>query len=206
MVSRNKLEAEAALSETKTILDRDWDFCRLIISLPANKYIASSQVITNTISSGHVMAKEFESTIGRLGHLALVVPFVNHFISRLRELLWKAKASPRWKTKIPPQCINDLQLMIFFIKKAHEGVSMNQIAYRKPTQAYRSDLCPAGIGGYSHKGLAWRSAIPPDLQFRASNNLLESLAAVIKPWVDIIVGHLQKGDCALSMTDSTTIE
>ena len=83
---------------------------------------------------------------------------------------------------------------------------MNQIAYRKPTHVYRSDLCPAGIGGYSHKGFAWRWAIPSDLQFCASNNLLEHLAAVITPWVDIIAGRLQKGDCALSMTDSTTSE
>ncbi len=47
---------------------------------------------------------------------------------------------------------------------------------------------------------------PSHLQFRASNNLLEHLAAVITPWVDIIAGCLRKEDCALSMTDSTTSE
>ena len=30
------------------------------------------------------------------------------------------------------------------------------------------------------------------------------MAAVITPWIDIIAGRLSKGDCALSMTDSTT--
>ena len=30
------------------------------------------------------------------------------------------------------------------------------------------------------------------------------MAAIITPWIDIIHGRLQKGDCALSMTDSTT--
>jgi hypothetical protein len=96
--------------------------------------------------------------------------------------------------------------MIFFIKKLHEGVSMNQIAYCKPTHVFWPDLCPAGIGGYSHEGFAWRWAIPSDLQFCASNNLLEHVAAVITHCVDILAHRLQKGDCALSMTDSTTSE
>ncbi len=39
-----------------------------------------------------------------------------------------------------------------------------------------------------------------------SNNLLEHIAAIITPWVDIIAGHLTRGDCTLSMTDSTTSE
>jgi hypothetical protein len=35
---------------------------------------------------------------------------------------------------------------------------------------------------------------------------LEHIAAIITPWVDIIWGHLHSGVCALSMTDSTTLE
>ena len=60
----------------------------------------------------------------------------------------------------------------------------------------QSGSCPAGLGGY----------LPDNLQFRASTNLLEHLAAIITPWIDIIAGRLKKGDCALSMTDSTTSE
>jgi hypothetical protein len=37
-----------------------------------------------------------------------------------------------------------------------------------------------------------------------SNNLLELLAAIITLWIDIIGGRISPGDCALSMTDSTT--
>jgi hypothetical protein len=96
--------------------------------------------------------------------------------------------------------------MIFFLQKANSGVNMNHIAYRKPTHVYRSDSCPAGIGGYSNEGFAWRYYIPQHLLFRASNNLLEHLASVISPWVDILAGRLREGDCALSMTDSTTSE
>jgi hypothetical protein len=42
--------------------------------------------------------------------------------------------------------------------------------------------------------------------FHESNNLLEFLAAVITPWIDIIHGRLTAGGCAQSMTDSTTAE
>jgi len=82
----------------------------------------------------------------------------------------------------------------------------NTVGFRSPDRIYYSDSCPAGLGGYSDQGFAWRFRIPDDLQFRASNNLLEFLAAVITPWIDIIDGRLSRGDCALSMTDSTTAE
>ncbi len=82
---------------------------------------------------------------------------------------------------------------------------MNQIAYRKPTHVYRSDTCPAGTGGYSHEGFTWQFYLPNNLKFRASNNLLEHMAGIISPsWVDILAGHLNNGDCSLSMTDSTS--
>jgi hypothetical protein len=60
--------------------------------------------------------------------------------------------------------------------------------------------------GYSHKGFTWQFYLPNKLQFRASNNLLEHLAGTISPWVDIFAGQLKEGNCALSMTDSTTSE
>ena len=129
MVSEKKLRAEAALAELQRILGWDWYLRRLIISLQINKFVAWTKIINDTIASGYENAKEFESTIGRLNHLALVVPFVNHFLSRLRELLLKATKSPRQRTKISPKCCDDLHLMVFFINKAHKGISMNQIAH-----------------------------------------------------------------------------
>ena len=63
-----------------------------------------------------------------------------------------------------------------------------------------------GLGGYIHEGFAWHFYLPGNLQFHASNNLLKHLAAIITPWIDIIAGRFTKGDCALSMTDSTTSE
>jgi hypothetical protein len=51
---------------------------------------------------------------------------------------------------------------------------------------------------------AWQYYLKPEHQFQATNNLLEHIAAIITPWVDIIWGCLHSGTCALSMTNSTT--
>jgi hypothetical protein len=206
MAAKPKLKAEAGLTEVKIILGWKWDFRQLIISLPYNKYTSWSAALNNMIIEGEVTTSHLETVIGRLGHLALVVPPVHHFLSRLRELHTRASRSKCRKTRIPPICTDDLKLMSSFLDKAHKGVNMNQIAFRQPMHVYRSDSCPAGLGGYSHTGFAWRYYLPDDLLFRASNNLLEHIAAIITPWVDILAGRLSKGDCALSMTDSTTSE
>ncbi len=134
----------------------------------------------------------------------MAVPFVHHFLSRLRDL--QTQATSRRAININKEGHNDLLFMINVIKIAHSGISLNIIVYRRPTHVYRSDLCPAGLGGYSDSGFAWRYYLPPHLQFCATNNLLEHLAAIITPWIDIIFGRLQLGNCALSMTDSTTSE
>jgi hypothetical protein len=86
------------------------------------------------------------------------------------------------------------------------GANINSVAYRQPMHAYQSDSCPAGLRGFSHQGFAWRFYLLPELQFHASNNLLEHLAAIITPWVDIITGRLSNGNCALLMTNNTTSE
>jgi hypothetical protein len=95
------------------------------------------------------------------------------------------------------ECCKDLELMLNIIKTAHDGISMNIIVYRQPTHVYHSDSCPAGLGGYSDSGFAWRYYLPANLQFCATNNLLELLASIITPWVDIIKDPLHPGACAL---------
>jgi hypothetical protein len=96
--------------------------------------------------------------------------------------------------------------MLDFLKIANAGISLNSIAFQQPTHIYWSNSCPAGLGSYSHKGFAWRWYIPENPKFRASNNLLEHLAAIISPCIDILAGRLQLQDCVLSMTNSTTTE
>jgi hypothetical protein len=97
-------------------------------------------------------------------------------------------------------------MFLGFLKIANNGISPNSIAFRRPTHMHRLDSCPAGLGGYSNEAWAWRWYLPKDLLFRALNNLLKHLAAIISPWVDILAGCLQKQDCVLLMTNSTTAE
>jgi hypothetical protein len=206
MAARHKLWADGLLEETKMILGWMWDFRRLIISLPINKCTAWTEGINKMIKNKNLTAKILKTTIGRLTHVSMIIPAVHHFLSQLHELHFRAKNNNQCLTNIPQICIDDLDLMKKFLKWGHDGISMNQIAYRKPTHVYQSDSCPGGLGGYSHKGFAWHYYLPKDLRFRTSNNLLEHIAGIISPWIDIIAGRLKEGDCLLSMTDSTTSE
>ena len=116
------------------------------------------------------------------------------------------RAENRRQISINEQCKKDLLFLLFVLGKCNQFIDLNLTAFQQPTHVYRSDSCPAGLEKYSREGFAWRFYLPDNLQFRASNNLLEHLAAIITPWIDIIAGRLTKGDCALSMTDSTTSE
>jgi hypothetical protein len=160
------------------------------------------------IASRRTTKQQLESTIGRLGHVGFVIPWVFHFLSRLRTLLSKSDKGKFWSIRINENCVRDLELMQEVLDKAKKGIDMNLLAFRSPDRIYYSDSCPAGLGlgGYSNQGRAWRFKVPDEHLFKASNNLLEFLAAVIAPWIDIIKNRLVAGDCTLSMTDSTTAE
>jgi len=173
MEALEKLIAEAGAEETKMILGWFFDFRRLLVSLPDNKFKAWSDAIREMIQTKITTSSILECNIGRLVHLSMVLPGVHHFMSRLRDLLKRSKN--RSKIKINQVCLEDLELMLFFLEKAHKGISLNQIVYRRPTHVYRSDSCPSGLGGYSHEGWAWRFYIPYELQGRATNNLLEHI-------------------------------
>ena len=137
-----------------------------------------------------------------MGHLRAIMPFVYHFLSRLRNL--QRKATNRRIIDIPQDCHDNLKLMLSFLHKAYTGIDMNLIAFRHPTHIYRLDSCPYGLGGYLHEGFAWRFKLPENCRFRASNNLLEFIVSIITPWINLISKRLRQWDCALSMTDSTT--
>jgi hypothetical protein len=64
MDARDKLKAEAGHSEKKMILGWLFDFQRLLISLPENKFIAGTLTINKLLVGGLSTAKELKSTIG----------------------------------------------------------------------------------------------------------------------------------------------
>jgi hypothetical protein len=128
------------------------------------------------IKDGASTAKEIEANIGRLVHLGLAIPFVHQFMSWLRDLHKTSKGRHSIKNK--NECLKDLEMFLGFLKIANDGISLNSIAFRRPTHIYRSDLCPAGLGGYSNECWAWRWYQLKDLLFHVLNNLFENLAAI----------------------------
>jgi hypothetical protein len=145
MEARNKLSAEAGLKEEKIILGWHINFCRLIIFLLDNKFIAWTDSIKEILSCGTSTAKELVMMIGHLGHLDTIVPFIYHFLSRLRDFQWKA--TKQQSIAIPQPCQDNLRLMLIFLHKAFTGIDMNLISLWRPTHIYQSDSCPHGLRG-----------------------------------------------------------
>ena len=189
MESRSKLEAEARAEEIKIVLGWQFDTRRLLISLPSNKAKAWINEIDEMLELKKAAAKRIERNIGRYVNIGQIIPEIHHFLNRLRCHQKKAEHR-RNAVKLNEECIADLEFMKRVIQMAEKGIDMNTIAYRLPDRVYRNDSCPYGLGGYSDEGYAWRWEIPEELRFRASNNLLQHLANIVSPWVDIIAGRL----------------
>ena len=60
------------------------------------------------------------------------------------------------------------------------------------------------MSGWNSWGTYWWIELPDHLLGRAHINVLELLASIIGPWLDILSGKLESEDCFLSMGDSTT--
>ncbi len=84
--------------------------------------------------------------------------------------------------------MSNLELMLRVLDKVKGGIDMNLLDFHAPDQIYHLDSCPAGLEGYSNQGFAWRYRIPNKLLFWATKTLLEYLAAIITPWIDLING------------------
>jgi hypothetical protein len=145
MEACNKPQSEAPLEERKVILGWLIDFCQLLIILSDNKFKVWSTALEKMISDGSTTAKVSETNIRRLVHFGMAIPYVHHFMSPLRDLLSIAKQ--RQSDKIKGKYAKDLLLMLDFLKFANAGISLNSIAFRRPTHIYLSDSCLAGLGG-----------------------------------------------------------
>jgi hypothetical protein len=135
----------------------------MTIALPKNKFTAYSWVIMDIIDRGWMSKGELETNIGCWVHLEQVIPFTHHFLSRLCFLLWCSEK--KRKVAINEQCKADLEFLQTALEKCRDGVDLNSIAYRHPTHTYRSNSCPADLGGYSDKGFAWRYYLDRHLKF-----------------------------------------
>ena len=73
--------------------------------LPENKFIAWAADFQQMIDSKRAESKKLESCIGRMVHVSQILPQVNHFRSRLRDLL--ARAGNRRSIAVRDDCLAD---------------------------------------------------------------------------------------------------
>jgi hypothetical protein len=179
LVLMSKLQAEAALEENKTLLGWKLDTRALLISFSFEKFKAWSIGIDMVTTKNNITIKELETVIECLWHATDVMSPAKHFMSCLRQLMYTAKH--RRPINLWKEVKKDLRFHLKILKKAHEGTNMNLLTYRKVDKGYWSDMCPAGIGGYSTEGRACRFPIPKRLQFQATLNMLEHVASIIGP-------------------------
>ncbi len=119
MVAQDKLKAEGGLAKLKVILGWLFNFRALTVSLPEHKHIAWSGEIQPMLHRRRTTKKALESTIRRLGHVGFVIPWVFHFLSRLRTLL--RCAQNRQTIALNEECKDDLVLMLKLLKRRRGG-------------------------------------------------------------------------------------
>ncbi len=204
MDAQAKLIARTGLSEQKVILGWMPDYRWMTITLPENKFVTYSKAISNMLSRGWDSSGELETNIGWWVHLGQMVPSVPLFPQQVT--FSKATCREKKKGRHKQSVSEKIMFLLFVLQQCCNGIDQNLIPFRCLTHIYSLDSCPTGLGGYSNEGYAWRYYLLDNLKFWASNNLLKHLAAIITLWIDILVGRLNKGNCTLLMTDSTTLE
>ena len=204
LISAEKNEAEGAPEEIKICLGWTFNTRSLLISLPKHKFEAWDEQIRQIIEAKSVKYKLLESVIGRLENVAIILVMFGHFLNNIRSLQIKA-AKSQHNQKLTKNALAEFELSRTFLRRAYEGVSMNNIVFRKPNRIYIGDASEHGLGGMCvQSSKAWRFLIPIELRGRAHINLLEFLIQVVSIWVDIDAGNVLPQDCLLAMGDNTT--
>ncbi len=94
-----------------------------------------------------------------------------------------------------------------FLHHARQGICLNLLTLRVPSNFLRTDACEHGIGGFSLSlGAAWRFAIPSQYWGTLSLNLLEFLASAITIMVELLTQSRSNQACLLSQLNSTTAD
>ncbi len=130
------------MEEIKTVLGWVINTWQMLICPPTDKLSKWQWEITTILSNIWVKSKTLESTIGRLNHVANIIPVMRHFLGHL----WKAhlySLKTGW-TSLNIHARDDLKLTTSFLETASQGVSINNVVFRKPTHIYRSDASEFG--------------------------------------------------------------
>jgi len=139
----------------------------LTISLPADKHQRWVLELERLASASKVSQNALESSLGHLNHVAGIYPPMRHFLGRLYNANYRAGRNS-WP------CLStnekwDLHLLIKFLDSAKDGLSLNNLTFRKPTRVFRSDASEFGLGRYNLISCrAWRFELPVDCRLRTS--------------------------------------
>jgi len=202
MASIPKLKAEAYLTEILIMLGWRINTRTFTISLPDDKFISWKNQIKEMLTATSVSYKDASNLVGRLEHVAFIIPAARHFMNRLRRMMDKAN---KYRTaKVTQEVKKDLLLWIKFLKKANEGISINNIISREVTSKSLSDSCEMGIGGYGYNsGVAWRYQLPPLEQVSFDINQKEYLASAINQMIQLQYDN-SPFPCSNDLTDNTS--
>ena len=160
-LSKTKLLGEGTPTETKMILGWLVNSRTHRVHLPKEKYIDSSTQLDDLINTeNRIQPKTIESMIGKLNHVAYLLPHTRYFLNNMRKLLYNAE-------KYGPQHMNqttkeDMILWkTFLLNVAENGVSVNLLTFTEWNEAIYTDACEHGIGGFNPRtGQAWRIQLP----------------------------------------------
>eukprot|EP00956_Cyclotella_meneghiniana_P041032 scaffold212472_cov70-Cyclotella_meneghiniana.AAC.2 len=203
--SERKLQAEGGLTEIITFLGWSINTRRFTIALPIEKAKAWSRAIESAIHSNAKLTHQTLATlVGRVNHVAYIIPQARHFINRIRKD--EAKAQKHRAVHISPETKRDLQLWIKFIEYAKEGISINSVIFRTPTSISISDACETGMGGYNPlNGKMWRYKFTTEEQTSFTLNVKEFLAAQISQQLGLEDDN-SPFPCHLNIGDSKVAE
>jgi hypothetical protein len=207
-LSGPKLEAEGTPAEIQIVLGWELDTRRLLIQLTFDKFVAWSSDISSVLQAGRATMAELQTLVGRLNHVSYVIPLARHFLGRLRQRL-HINQSTRQHLSFSKEELADLLLWTKFLLSAQNGISLNNLTLRQPSQIGLSDSCPFGMGEFMWTGRAWRLRIPESCLLHGvseANDVLEFLAMALTIWL-VILECRDKGlhqESILSLGDNTS--
>ena len=200
--SVRKLKAEGTLRETIVFLGWFIDTRKFIICLPNEKATAWIKSIVELINKDEANYGELATLVGRLNHVAFIIPSARHFLNRIR--LAQDEADKTKITPITQEVKKDLRLWIDFISNAKQGISINRIVFRTPTSIVLTDASELGIGGYClQSNILWRYMFTAEEARAFSLNMKEYIGAAIGAWL-ALEEDKSAYPCILSLSDSTS--
>jgi hypothetical protein len=114
--------------------------------------VAWVEDIADALRKGNLSKHELESIVGRLNHASFIIPLVRHFLRHLHQQVSHGR-KPSTRGDLNRESVDELELWLKLLLQARNGISLNQMTIRKPSQLLFSDSCPLfGLGGMIGKG------------------------------------------------------